>query len=72
MTLFLNRQHVFFNDIFESTPGNTLLEDYVTLFKTDCTSIASLDPQKFGEILGETIRTQHQIAKNMGFREDWR
>jgi len=71
LELFAARQHVFFHDVFQSTPGNKLLEDYVTLFKTDCTSIASLEPRRFGEILGETIRTQHQIARNMGFREGW-
>jgi hypothetical protein len=71
LELFAARQHIFFTDVFAASPNNKLLEDYVTLFKTDCTSIASLERSRFSEILGETIRTQHQIAKGMGFREGW-
>jgi len=71
MNPFLERQHVFFKDVFASKPSDKLLEDYVTLFKTSGSDIASMEPTRFGDILSETIRTQHQIAKNMGFREGW-
>lgn len=71
MNPFLERQHVFFKDLFDANPSNKLLEDYVTLFKTSGSSIAAMETARFGDILSETIRTQHQIAKNMGFREGW-
>lgn len=71
MDPFVERQYTFFKDVFASKPNDKLLEDYVTLFKTSGSNIASMGVTRFGDILSETIRTQHQIAKNMGFREGW-
>jgi len=68
---FIERQHVFFKDVYVSKPNDKLLEDYVNLFKTSGSDISSMETSRFGAILSETIRTQHQIAKNMGFREGW-
>jgi hypothetical protein len=54
--------------------GNfTLLEDYVLLLRLEATNrLQSLPFNEFQKELYDAIVPQMQIAKNMGFRANWR
>ncbi len=49
-----------------------MLEDYANWFMTDITGVTSMSEEQFFQRYRETIEPQLQIARNQGFRSDWR
>lgn len=71
LTPFTKLQYDAFQSVAISQP-ETILEDYTLLFSaSDVKDLTAMPPETFQSKLQDTITSQVQIAKNMGFTTQW-